>query len=344
MTLHSEHDLTAHPTPNAPVTVRHGNAFDLLRELPDASVDAVVTDPPYGIATPPGLKALHGRQVTCRTCGDTTAPTWVLCQTCLDIQRDVLLTEPSMLGHVAPNAHTTGTHTRGLADCDPGLLQRWAELLGTQLLRVLKPGGHALLFGAPKTSHRVTTGLENAGFDVRDQITWIHQGAGARSTGILAVQSELIAVVRRPMIGTRAMNHDLFGTGVLNTAGAASLAELPTTPTNVVAGEPGPDVFARAQQMLHDTVAFPPAVVCKKATKGERTFTSGTHPTVKPLALMRYLVELATPPGGTVLDPFAGSGTTVEAAIVQGRPVIAFEADSAYLPLITERITRTAAA
>jgi DNA modification methylase len=62
--------------------------------------------------------------------------------------------------------------------------------------------------------------------------------------------------------------------------------------------------------------------------------------TVKPLDLMRWLVRLVTPPGGTVLEPFAGSGTTVEACIVEGFQCIAIEKADEYLPLIEARITR----
>ena len=61
---------------------------------------------------------------------------------------------------------------------------------------------------------------------------------------------------------------------------------------------------------------------------------------VKPLALMRWLVRLVTPPGGTVLEPFAGSGTTVEACIVEGFQCIAIEREADYLPLIRQRIDR----
>ena len=64
------------------------------------------------------------------------------------------------------------------------------------------------------------------------------------------------------------------------------------------------------------------------------------HPTVKPLDLMRWLVRLVTPPGGTVLEPFAGSGTTVEACILEGFRCIAIEREADYLPLITQRIHR----
>lgn len=55
---------------------------------------------------------------------------------------------------------------------------------------------------------------------------------------------------------------------------------------------------------------------------------------------MRWLARLVTPPGGTVLEPFAGSGTTVEAAIIEGFHCIAIEREGDYLPLIQQRINR----
>lgn len=64
------------------------------------------------------------------------------------------------------------------------------------------------------------------------------------------------------------------------------------------------------------------------------------HPTVKPLTLISWLVRLVTPPGGVVLEPFAGSGTTVEACLLEGFGCVAVEADAEYLPLIDQRIAR----
>jgi site-specific DNA-methyltransferase (adenine-specific) len=78
-----------------------------------------------------------------------------------------------------------------------------------------------------------------------------------------------------------------------------------------------------------------------KAPSEERPTGNGTaHPTVKPLDLMRWLVRLVTPPGGIVLEPFAGSGTTVEACIKEDVRCVAIEREADYLPLIDERINR----
>ncbi len=68
------------------------------------------------------------------------------------------------------------------------------------------------------------------------------------------------------------------------------------------------------------------------------------HPTVKPLDLVRWLVRLVTPPGGLVLDPFAGSGTTLEACIVEGFRCVAVEREESYVPLVAARMARPAQA
>jgi hypothetical protein len=71
---------------------------------------------------------------------------------------------------------------------------------------------------------------------------------------------------------------------------------------------------------------------------GRDRLRQNTHPTVKPVALMRHLVRLVTPPGGTVLDPFAGSGTTLVAAVLEGFDAVGCEMTGEYLPIIEGRV------
>lgn len=75
-----------------------------------------------------------------------------------------------------------------------------------------------------------------------------------------------------------------------------------------------------------------------KTSKAERA--GSKHPTVKPIALMRYLCRLVTPPGGLILDPFAGSGTTLEAALLEGFQAIGCEMTPEYYPDIDARLRR----
>lgn len=93
---------------------------------------------------------------------------------------------------------------------------------------------------------------------------------------------------------------------------------------------------------------FPVFKYQAKAPKKERPVivredgTKIQHPTVKPVALMEWLVALITPPGGTILDPFAGSGTTLQAARNKGFPAIGIEQDADYIQLIKQRLNSAA--
>ncbi len=78
-----------------------------------------------------------------------------------------------------------------------------------------------------------------------------------------------------------------------------------------------------------------------KATKGDRA--GSKHPTVKPVPLLRYLVRLVTPPGGHVLDPFAGSGTLGAAALLEGFDATLIERDPTYAADIRARFLPVAA-
>lgn len=97
----------------------------------------------------------------------------------------------------------------------------------------------------------------------------------------------------------------------------------------------------RPNAMYADTGGASRFFYVAKAPKSERPVVDGVaHSTVKPVTLMRWLVRMVTPPGGTVLDPFAGSGTTLEAAMLEGFNVIGIEREADYLPLIRHRIER----
>jgi hypothetical protein len=75
-----------------------------------------------------------------------------------------------------------------------------------------------------------------------------------------------------------------------------------------------------------------------RAGAGRKTGRKNHHPTVKSIALMRYLCRLVTPPGGVVLDPFAGSGTTGCAAVLEGLHFLGVEQDPEYVAIARARI------
>jgi len=407
-----------------------GNCLETLKTLADNSVDSIVTDPPYE------------------------------------------------LGFMGKSWDASGiAYNQDL----------WAECL-----RVLKPGGHLLAFSGSRTYHRMTVAIEDAGFEIRDQIMWLYgsgfpksldvskaidKAAGAErevtatkpQTGAkfkaiaddidnggfndpnrtefnitapatpeaqrwqgwgtaLKPAHEPICVARKPLTGTVASNVLEWGTGALNidgsrvgkadgfgggakgTSGFATgyesdgfvastqgrwpanvihdgsdevLAGFPNSKGGAYPAKRGQAVntsFASGQETeggyraMGDDGSAARFFYCAKASKSERnagldiehfplknyteankmggagdTMLTGSgnprdsrkqnfHPTVKPLALMRYLVKLVTPPNGTVLDPFLGSGSTAVACVLEGFDWVGCEMTEDYWPIIEARV------
>ena len=182
---------------------------------------------------------------------------------------------------------------------------------------------------------------------------------------------EPVVMARKPLAGTVAANVLEHGTGALNidatridmgadyepnavqrqsssSAGMGGLGESgykanhEQAKFNAKGRWPANVVLDESQsEVLEEQSGVSRFFYVAKAPKSERPVVDGVaHPTVKPVSLMSWLVRLATPPGGTVLEPFAGSGTTVEAAMREGFHVVAVEREADYLPLIRARIDR----
>ena len=97
--------------------------------------------------------------------------------------------------------------------------------------------------------------------------------------------------------------------------------------------------FARVENKPHDdTRTASRFFYTSKASRAERG-EDNTHPTVKPIAIMEWVTKLICPPGGTVLDPFIGSGTTALAALNTGRKCIGIERDEGYFDIACRRVT-----
>lgn len=387
------------------------DAFDALPTLPEGSVHAVVTDPPYGLA-------FMGRD-------------W--------------------------------------DDFQPKEYQEWCGEWARECMRVLRPGGHLLAFSGNRTHHRLFTGVEDAGFEVRDTVTW-HYGSGfpkaldvskaidkaegverevtGTSMGDAAMRgdnfnqsdgdadnwteierwdkpatdaaqrwdgfktalkpaTEYVIVARKPLAeDTVAENVQAWGTGALNIGecridggerpsrnntrthpenesiygqcdGGGGRADGTTTegryPSNVVFDEdaareldgtvgdkPSCDPHTlsdKGERSVYSNdapnerqVGYPDSggpsryFYTSKASKSERTeggSIQNGHPTVKPVDLMEWLVKLTTREEQIVLDPFAGSGTTLKAAKTLGREFIGVERQAEYADVARARVGMT---
>lgn len=115
------------------------------------------------------------------------------------------------------------------------------------------------------------------------------------------------------------------------------------TATSATSATPAPSGTGRSAPAADDSggTSFPTFRYEAKAPTSERPNVEGTvHATVKPLALIRWLVRLVTRPGGRVLDLYAGSGTTGEAALLEGMEVDLIELEEDHLPLILARVRK----
>jgi site-specific DNA-methyltransferase (adenine-specific) len=137
---------------------------------------------------------------------------------------------------------------------------------------------------------------------------------------------EPITWARKPLIGTVAANVLQHGTGAVNVDGCKVDGE--RLPANFIH-----DGSEEAVSLLGEADRY---FYCAKADASERR--NSKHPTIKPVALMRYLVRLVTPPGGLVLDPFGGSGTTAEAARLEHCRFLLMELSPEYCADAAERL------
>lgn len=154
---------------------------------------------------------------------------------------------------------------------------------------------------------------------------------------------EPIIIARTPIPETTVANVLEHGTGAINVK-SGRFGE-GKWPTNVALEQSQADALDALTGSWDEqppvSARFPIFRFEAKPGTQERPRAFGvSHATVKPLGLMRWLVELLTPPGGRVLEPFAGSGTTVEAALQSGFTVTAIERDESYVPLIESRLDR----
>jgi DNA modification methylase len=378
----------------------NGNCLDELKNLPDNSVDSIVTDPPYGIS-------FMGKK------WDYDVPSVEIWAECLRVLK------PG--GHLLAFAGTRTQHRMACRIEDAGFeirdLIMWAyssgmpkshnvskaidkaagaerEVVGKHPYPARnKPGGNSLnmsVVGMPDNPELTVPATPEAK-------QWEGWGTSLKPS------LEPITMARKPLEGTVAANVLKYGTGAINIDGC--LVEFQSEsdkaswrwggagkennsvlswknsskriiqnnasgrwPANIIhdgsdevvslfpdaksgrsnglakTGQSGKNTPLRRGALIsrNDSGSAARFFYCAKASPKDRNSglsdKDNDHPTVKPTDLMCYLCRLVTPPGGTVLDPFMGSGSTGKGAILEGFNFIGMELDPHYCEIAEKRI------
>ena len=214
-------------------------------------------------------------------------------------------------------------------------LQRFIESVAVDWLRILRPGGFCLVFSQNRLAHRMGVALEDSGFEIRDQLLWHYEGQakaftqdhfvkkrpisqreknrlikklGGRKTPQLKPCGETILLCQAPREGTFVDNWDKWETGLIDVK----------------------------QPYLHSN-KFPGTVIAAKKTN--QRFN---HLTAKPVDLLRHLIRIFSIEQSLVFDPFAGSGSTGVAALLENRRFTGIEIEQPMALIANSRITELA--
>jgi DNA modification methylase len=188
-------------------TIYTGDCLEVLRELPDASVDAVVTDPPYGLE-------FMGKEWDAPWKSEARA------------QSATVVDAPEVGGFQDGNGGNafsrsrvrtdTRRHGGDMLQANQGF-QSWCEAWAAECLRVLKPGGHLLAFGGTRTWHRLACAIEDAGFEVRDSIAWMYGSGFPKSLNVaIAIDKAAGAMGHRGVRSSFAGNRNAGGEDIPN--------------------------------------------------------------------------------------------------------------------------------
>lgn len=237
--------------------------------------------------------------------------------------------------------------------------EREAGLNAGNMVCSCKPRSEA--WASADQSQNTTSGkAASAGLDTTESnatadSSWPTDGSGSRSTaqsptattsttstatGSTTTSPTCNSLTGSPTSESTAGANSETASGGSRAAGAAS------------SSESGPMIGTSAKRGGPSTAGVAPATSGSSSSQSERGVCGrcgrwtmpptgerfGIHPTTKPIALMRWLVRLITPPGGVVLEPFAGSGTTMVAAELEGFRCIGIELEADYLPIIQGRL------
>ena len=212
-----------------------------------------------------------------------------------------------------------GKPLNGWSEADrqiPLQYQRWCELFASDWLRVLKPGGSALVFAGRRFSHRCVIAFEDAGFTFKDSLAWLKEKAPHRA-------QRLSVIYDRRGDSTNAEFWKGWRVGNLRPTFEPILWFVKPYPigTTIADNVLAHGIGAYNEEKFKTYEKEPNNVLRSWFTSQE----SGSHLAQKPIKLLQALIELTTAKGQLVLDPFCGSGSTLVAAKITARQYLGFD-------------------
>ena len=285
----------------------HGDCVQALARLPNQCVHLIVSDIPYGIG----------------------AEDW-------DVLHDN--TNSAFLGSSPAQRKAgavfkkRGKPINGWSEADRAIPRQYYEWCATwagQWFRVLKPGGNAFVFAGRRYSHRCICALEDAGFSLKDILSWTRSRAPHRA------QRVSVVFERR---GDMQSARDWEGWRVGNLRPSFEPILWFTKPYKI-----GTTIADNA--LNHGVGPYNEAAFLRYADRpdnmiecGFEAGEAGLHPTQKPVQLMQALIELTTKRGQVVLDPFAGSGSALVSARNLNRHFIGYEINREFVEICRDRL------
>lgn len=285
-----------------------GNSIELLKEIPINSIHHCISDIPYGISYDK-WDVLHN-----------------------NTNSALLGTSPAQQ-QAGKVFKTRGKPLNGWSESDkriPVEYYQWCKSWTDTLYQLLKPASSVFIFAGRRFAHRAICAFEDSGFIFKDMIAWNKEKAPHRAQHISKVFERRDDIVNaEKWKGWKVGNLRPIFEPILWFMKPYKIGG--TIADNIIENEVG----AYNEKIILDSFSqLPNNLINFHSLKSD----TGLHPTQKPIELMKYLIQLVSIEGQTILDPFAGSGTTLLACKELKRNFIGIEQNKGYYEIAKQRL------
>lgn len=284
-----------------------GDCIELLDKLEENSIDNVISDIPYGISYDE-WDILHNNN------------------------NSALLGSSPAQNKAGKIFKSRGKPLNGWSEADkniPTEYYNWCKSWTDKLFKITKSGSSIIIFAGRRLAHRAICAFEDSGFIFKDMIAWNKEKAAHRAQHLSKVYERRNDFINaEKWQGWKIGNLRPLFEPILWFMKPYKIGG--TIADNVIKN----DLGAYNENIIFKYKQTASNYICFESDKND----IGLHPTQKPLKLMKYLVELVSIENQTILDPFAGSGSTLLACKELNRKYIGFENNQNYYQIACERL------